>query len=384
MSEFQLYQFKAVDRPLTTEEQREVGSWSSRTQPTSTSATFSYAYGDFPKDEEKAVETYFDIMLYLANWGTKRLMMRFPKELVDQEAISKYLIDADHSYTTHLALIDRSNCFLLDFYWADEEGGEWIDEEEYRVGEFIAIREGILTGDYRALYLFWLKLAGFKAQWEPWEEDGEDDLEIPAPPIPPNLKKMNRALKAFIDFFEIDIDLIAAAQQASTDTGQLEKNFKKLILQLPEKDRIDYLVRLATGEINLDIKLRRQLETLDKSSTQPITETLSISELLGLSTIKEKERQQEEARRAAEAHRIKMEKVAGEAAALWQSVYENLELKTARSYDLATATLKDLKELAVFQNEPSIFQDKMDKIRQDYGKSGALMQRFDRNKLFKW
>lgn len=41
MSEFQLYQFKAVDRPLTTEEQREVGSWSSRTQPTSTSATFS-------------------------------------------------------------------------------------------------------------------------------------------------------------------------------------------------------------------------------------------------------------------------------------------------------------------------------------------------------
>lgn len=99
MSEFQLYQFKAVDRPLTTEEQREVGSWSSRTQPTSTSATFSYAYGDFPKDEEKAVETYFDIMLYLANWGTKRLMMRFPKELVDQEAISKYLIDANHSYT---------------------------------------------------------------------------------------------------------------------------------------------------------------------------------------------------------------------------------------------------------------------------------------------
>lgn len=145
MSEFQLYQFKAVDRPLTTEEQREVGSWSSRTQPTSTSATFSYAYGDFPKDEEKVVEGYFDIMLYLANWGTKRLMMRFPKELVDREAISKFLIDADHSYTTHLALIDRPSCFLLDFYWADEEGGEWIDEEEYRVGEFVAIREAILS-----------------------------------------------------------------------------------------------------------------------------------------------------------------------------------------------------------------------------------------------
>ncbi|WP_143473495.1 hypothetical protein [Flavilitoribacter nigricans] len=381
MSEFQLYQFKAVDRPLTTEEQCEVGSWSSRTQPTSTSATFSYAYGDFPKDEEKVVEEYFDIMLYLANWGSKRLMMRFPKKLVDQDAISKFLINADDSFTTHLALIERHNCFLLDFYWSDEEGGEWIDEEAYRVGEFVAIREGILTGDYRALYLFWLKLAAFKAQWEPWEGNEEDNLEIPAPPIPPNLKKMNGALKTLVDFFEIDIDLIAAAQQASTDTGQLEKNFKKLILQLPEKDRIDYLVRLAAGEINLDIKLRRQLETLDKSPTQPMTETLSISELLGLSTIKEKERQQEEARRAAEAHRSKMEKVAREEIALWQSVYENLELKTGRSYDLATATLRDLKELAVFRNDQTTFKDKMDRIKENYGKSRALMQRFDRNKL---
>lgn len=366
---------------MTTEEQREVGSWSSRTNPTSTSATFSYAYGDFPKDEEKVVEDYFDIMLYLANWGTKRLMIRLPKESVDQEAIGNFLIDADHSYTTHLALIDRPSCFLLDFYWADEEGGEWIHEEEYRVGEFVAIREGILTGDYRALYFFWLKLAAFKAQWESWEEEDDDDVEILAPSIPPNLKKMNGALKTLVDFFEIDIDLIAAAQQASTDTGQLEKDFKKLILQLPEKDRIDYLVRLASGEINLDIKLRRQLETLDKSPTQPMTKTLSISELLGLSTIKEKERQQGEARRAAKAHRSKMEKVAKEEIALWQSVYENLELKTGRSYDLATATLKDLKELAVFRNEPSTFKDKMDRIKQDYGKSRALMQRFDRNKL---
>lgn len=66
MSEFQLYQFKTVEQPLTIEEQHKIGSWSSRTNPTSTSATFSNAYGNFPKNKEKVVENYFDIMLYLS------------------------------------------------------------------------------------------------------------------------------------------------------------------------------------------------------------------------------------------------------------------------------------------------------------------------------
>lgn len=384
MSEFQLYQFKSVDRPLTAEEQREIGSWSSRTEPTSTSATFSYAYGDFRKDEEKVVEQYFDMMLYLANWGTRRLLMRFPKTLLNKEAISRYLIEADDFDDMYLSLIDKPECFLIDFYWSNEGGGEWIDEEDFLVSDFVPIREGILTGDYRALYLFWLKLAALKEQWdEEWDEERVSSSEKPPPPIPPNLKKMNGALKTLADFFEIDIDLIAVAQQASTDTGHLEKDFKKLILQLPEKDRMDYLVRLANSEINLDIKLRRQLENLEKSPTQLITPTLSISELLELSSVKEKERQQEEARRAAEAHRSKMEKIAEEEVTLWQHVYTNLELKTSKSYDLATATLKDLKALAEFRDEHSTFKDKMEQIKQDYGKSRALMRRFELNNLFR-
>jgi hypothetical protein len=46
---------------------------------TPTQAVFTYQFGDFHGRPEKVLEQYFDAMLYLANWGTKRLMFRFPK-----------------------------------------------------------------------------------------------------------------------------------------------------------------------------------------------------------------------------------------------------------------------------------------------------------------
>ena len=66
MSEYQFYEFRSIDRPLTTQEQREIGRWSSRTHPTSTGATFVYNYGDFPKDPEQVVGRYFDAMFHIA------------------------------------------------------------------------------------------------------------------------------------------------------------------------------------------------------------------------------------------------------------------------------------------------------------------------------
>ena len=385
MSEYQIYQFKAIDRPLTPEERAEIGSWSSRTNPTSTSAVFTYAYGDFPREEEKVVEKYFDAMLHISSWGTKRLLFRLPKKLITPGDLSPYLINADHSYTTHLQLIHRYDCFLLDFYWVEEEGGGWIDEEDYRIGDFTPIREGILNGDYRALYLFWLKLAAFKAEWEEDAYHFDDELdnkEASPPPIPANLKKLNESLKTLAEFFEIDTDLVAAARQISPNTTEKKKDYEILIAQLTEKERMDFLMRLATGELNLGLKLRRHLEALQKPTAKSTAFTPSISELLTLSSQKEQERLDKEARQAAEAHRRKMEKMAGEKEMHWKSVFFNLDRKTGKSYDLATATLKDLQDLAQFQNQVPAFKNKMKVIRQNYGRSKVLLQRFEQNGLF--
>lgn len=79
MSEYQYYEFQTIDRPLTAKEQAEIKKLSSRVQLTPTQAIFLYNYGDFRSNPEKVLTQYFDVMFYIANWGTWRLMFRFLK-----------------------------------------------------------------------------------------------------------------------------------------------------------------------------------------------------------------------------------------------------------------------------------------------------------------
>mgnify|MGYP001814456505 CR=1 FL=1 len=85
MSEYQYYEFQAIDRPLTESEQQAVAQLSSRVYTHPRRAVFTYSLSDFPARAEEILANYYDAMLYLANWGSRRLMFRFPKSLVDVE-----------------------------------------------------------------------------------------------------------------------------------------------------------------------------------------------------------------------------------------------------------------------------------------------------------
>ena len=62
MSEYQHYEFQAIDRPLTEDEQAAVSQLSSRVQLSSTKAIFIYNYGDFPDDPFQVLAKYFDAL----------------------------------------------------------------------------------------------------------------------------------------------------------------------------------------------------------------------------------------------------------------------------------------------------------------------------------
>jgi hypothetical protein len=261
MSEYQQYHFKAIDRPLTHKEQEKISSWSSRANVNSTSAKFQYNYGDFPETEEKVVEKYFDALFYFSNLGTYRLMFRFPLEAIDSEKIAVFEREAETGFTTHLQLLKKKNCWLLDFYWSDDgEDDRWM-EEDFSLGGLISIREQIMRDDYRALYLFWIKLATYAHLYDVEEyEDELEDEESQHPIVPPNLGKLNSTLRNFVDFFDIDEDLIKAAASFGKINQSQKIDYAKLIKQLPEKERMDFLVRLAKGETNLEVAFNRRLK----------------------------------------------------------------------------------------------------------------------------
>jgi hypothetical protein len=83
VSEYQYYEFLAVDRPLSEREMQELRAVSSRAVITPTRFTNHYEWGNFKGDPRAWMERYFDAFLYFANWGTHELMLRLPRRLLD-------------------------------------------------------------------------------------------------------------------------------------------------------------------------------------------------------------------------------------------------------------------------------------------------------------
>jgi hypothetical protein len=94
VSEYQYYEFQAIDRPLTGKEMSELRSYSTRARITPTSFVNDYSYGSFKGNEEAWMDKYFDAYLHLANWGTHVLKLRLPSRLLDA-ATAKGYCDGD-------------------------------------------------------------------------------------------------------------------------------------------------------------------------------------------------------------------------------------------------------------------------------------------------
>ena len=123
MSEYQYYEFLALDRPLSAEAIDAVRTLSRRVQPTPTHAVFTYSYGDFPGQPLDLLAKHNDIMLYLANWGSKQLAFRFPNGAIDKAILQPYYYGVEE-----IELRKAGDYLILNIAFHDE-GGNWIEEE---------------------------------------------------------------------------------------------------------------------------------------------------------------------------------------------------------------------------------------------------------------
>ncbi|WP_280451845.1 hypothetical protein [Nocardia cyriacigeorgica] len=92
MSEYQYYEFLAVDRPLDDDEQAAVRSLSTRARITATSFVNEYHWGNFKGSPRRLMEQVYDAHLYVANWGTHRVMFRLPCDLLDPGVVEGYCV----------------------------------------------------------------------------------------------------------------------------------------------------------------------------------------------------------------------------------------------------------------------------------------------------
>ena len=266
MSEYQSYEFVALDRPLTADEMAELRAISTRAEITPTRFWNEYQWGDLKADPTDLLARYFDVHVYFANWGTRRLMLRLPCTAVDVAALHEYLPGGPASLSTsgEHAVVDLCS-------ETDEPEDDWY-EAEHLCGSLTPLRAELLRGDLRTAYLAWLLAV----------QDGQVDEEMKEPAVPHGIGSPSAPLQALSGFLRLDRDLLAAAAEADPGTGgdtDEASRFRAWVEDLPAGEQRRWLLRAAAQP---ELLLGAELLTAFRRAHPPAASPRrTVGELLG-------------------------------------------------------------------------------------------------------
>lgn len=374
MSEYQYYEFVAIDRPLTGNEMAELRSRSSRATITATSFVNEYQWGDLKGDPANWMQRYFDAFVYTANWCCCRLALRLPHELFNKSELKQFATDCA------LTVDDVGTHWIIDWSLDESKNHDRFGMETGRgwMGRLMPLRDELLRGDLRPLYLGWL--AGVSTG-----EVGDDALE---PEVPPGMSQLSAAQQALVEFLEIDPDLVAAAAAGSPAAAESD-----------DDDSIEvWLAGLSKNEMGAILNLllqgasqqaERQVKSAflawKKESTQSIASSVMQRKVTELSTIAKEaaklrlEREAKEHARQEAARRKKREAylltLAADFDRCWDAIEQHVERGTASGYDEAKRAIVDLADAYALASDRNAFDKALRRFMVRHTKRGALVRR---------
>lgn len=205
MSEYQYYEFAAIDRPLTPREMAKLRAVSTRAEITPVSFVNHYEWGDLKARPADWMQRYFDAFVYTANWCSCYLSLRVPLETFSRGALKPFM--------TRYALTCKATKTHWIVDWSLDESEDYdrfaLDDGSHWMRRLTPLRDELLRGDLRPLYLGWLAAAA----------RGElEDIES-EPEVPPGLGSLSPTQIALVEFLEIDADMLTAAQAGSAKSS---------------------------------------------------------------------------------------------------------------------------------------------------------------------
>ncbi len=338
MSEYQYYEFLAVDRPLDRRQQAELRSLSTR--------------------------------------ASRRLMVRLPAGLLDLETVTEYCVGDSASAWA------AGDHVVLDLNRYDDEGSDEFDIDGYGLlGSIIPVRAELAAGDLRLLYVAWLRCVQL------------DELsdEEPEPPVPAGMRDLSASLTAVVEFLDLDKDLLAVAASASPELATIAPRpaeLRQWITGLPttEKDAIvGRLITGADGQFRAEL-LRRYRD--EHPAKQPEVEPRTAGQLIEAAdqvraervrlTAEERERTRIRREHAAlQARQRRLDELAADEPGAWQQVATLIDIKRPREYDIAVQLLVDLRELSDRDGRATSFRQRLVELRARHARKPSLLQRLD-------
>lgn len=230
MSEYQYLAFQAVDRPLTDKQLAFAEKQSSRAEITRSSFNVEYNYSSFRGDVDGLLRNGYDVFLTYSNIEPHEIKLRLPYGLPFSTVTCKSYIDGKRLKW----LPDRKGKGgILSICPYFEEGLEQYWELTEHITVAARVRERLIDGDLRALYLAWMCVA---------TDDENDHAEVMEPPVPHGLKTFPDSCSELLEFFGCDSLLMKAAAIGIPDFAESETGS-------PQKVWLDSLSAVETKRI---------------------------------------------------------------------------------------------------------------------------------------
>jgi len=365
MSHYAFFEFAMVHRPLTDAEMETMEALSSRADVTPYRASYTYHYSDFPGDPAKLLHDHFDALFHIANWGSVWLMFKLPLDAVDLDQLREYSMDDRLSvYAIKEHAIVNICLEEMDVGWVEDEG---------HLDKLLPLREALLNGDLRLLFVAWLGLLGA------WERD-EPDNEPIAVPIPPGLRQVDSSLVHFMRLFDIWEFLIDAAAEESPPLPDFSPDaWSHWARQLHPHEQIDYLVQVASGKQNVGPALRHRLEQLAQAEDDhrwlPVKTQRSMDSLKARAKHLAELHTANEIRKKAEQRRIYLAHLATTWNEQWALIDDTLQTTSGSAYDTASKLIEELVQAAQQEDLQEDLQQRFHQFFKNHSHRPKLMER---------
>lgn len=333
-----------------------------------------YNFGDFKGDPEKLMAQFFDAHIYVANWMTATFMVSVPIDTLTKEMAQAfrvpYILEFKETKSRWIITWNLEESENYDRFGM-EDGSGWM-------AHLAPIREELLQGDMRSLYIGWLASASE-------ERMDDDDLE---PLALDGLADLTPAQIALAEFIEANKDWL-------TGCGIGRPSFKSSDIQPqemaawidalpPEKSKAVLLELLKGNGKQAERKLKKQFMAWQQALKGEQTELprRTVSELRKNAEAGRKIRLEQKARkkRQREIKRQKereayLKKLSGDFPKAWKTVQKTVLRGSGLAYDETCGILIDMAEAYRLGGNQKEFRQKLKEFIADHSRRKALIKR---------
>src|SRR3546814_2108040 len=158
-------------------------------------------------------------------------------------------------------------------------------------------------------------------------------------------------LEGFAEFFGVDPDLMqAAAELAEGDATTSKDDLRETLAAIPDREKIDLLLRVADGDNYVVTELRSRLRRRRPAPTLPPrtagalrARAREIAEARERADADSREAEgRRQAKQAEKERRARLRTLKQRGAAVWREIEDEIERRNAAGYDRSTSLLCDL------------------------------------------